>query len=481
MSRIPAPLLALLAVALLVGTAWSLVSPPFQTPDEGAHVAYAQSLAERHELPGDAGRPGFSLEHSTAMGAVNADQVASVLATKPEWSQAVAARWDATLSGLPASARSNGGGPNPASTNPPVSYVADAAAYKLVGGSFFTRLWAMRMTSVLAFLLTVLGTWLLCGEVFARNRLLQTTAAGCVALAPMLGFLAGAVMPDSLVIGLSTIALWLGARIVRRGVSTRDALALGLVIGVAAATKSASLVLLPPALLALAVGGLRTRTRAGSLRAALVPIAAWGAGIVATLGVWVIAARVTGRAASGQVAGTAATALNPREMLSYLWQFYLPKLPFMQTYRRQHDDIPVFEYWVKGTWANFGWLEVHFSNTVYFVLAAVMVLVALLAVTALVRLRARVDVWLLAFFALAALTVLAGIHWTDYRQLEGGAVAFVQGRYVLPLAGLAGLLVALALRGLPERRRAIGAAVVLSGLFTLTVFSLALTLDRFYA
>ncbi len=167
------------------------------------------------------------------------------------------------------------------------------------------------MTSVLAFLLTVLGTWLLCGEVFARNRLLQTTAAGCVALAPMLGFLAGAVMPDSLVIGLSTIALWLGARIVRRGVSTRDALALGLVVGLAAVTKSASLVLLPPALLALAVGGLRTRARAGSLRAALVPIAAWGAGIAATLGVWVIAARITGRAASGQVAGTAAGCAEP--------------------------------------------------------------------------------------------------------------------------------------------------------------------------
>ncbi len=153
----------------------------------------------------------------------------------------------------------------------------------------------------------------------------------------------------------------------------------------------------------------------------------------------------------------------------------------MQTYRRQDGDIPLFEYWVKGTLANFGWLDAHFSNTVYFVLAAAIVLVALLAVTALVRLRSRVDLWLLAFFAVAVLTLLAGVHWTDYRQLEGGAVAFVQGRYVLPLAGLAGLLVALALRGLPQRGRAIGAALALSGLFTLTLFSLALTLDRFYA
>lgn len=482
MRRVPAPLLALLAIAFLVGTAWSVVNPAFQTPDEAAHVAYAQSLAERQSLPGDEGRGIFSTEQATAAALMNADQTAGILDTRPEWSRAAADRWAATEAGLPAAAREDGGGPNPAAPNPPLSYLADAAAYKVVGGGFFTRLWAMRMTSVLAFLLTVTGVWLLCGEVFRRDRVLQVAAAGATALAPMLGFLAGAVMPDPLVIAFSTLALWLGARIVRRGITARDALALGVVVGLAGATKSASLVLLPPALLALAVGAWRARARTGDTRAALIALAAWGAGIAATLGVWVITARVIGRAAAAQVSTASGSgAINVREFLSYLWQFYLPKLPFMSEFERPNPTRPVFEYWVKGTWGNFGWLEVHFADPVYHVLAAVMVLIALLGVVALVRLRDRVDPWLLAFFTVAALTVLAGLHWTDYRQIDGGALGFAQGRYVLPLAGLAALLLALALRGLPARARAAGAAVVLAGMFMLTLFSFGLVLDRFYA
>lgn len=483
MRRVPAPLLALLAVAFLVGTAWSLVTPAFQTPDEAAHVAYAQSLAERHSLPGDEGRSVSSTEQATAAALMNADQTAGILDTRPEWSRAAADRWAATEAGLPTAAREDGGGPNPAAPNPPLSYLADAGAYTVAGGGFFTRLWAMRMTSVLAFLLTITGVWLLCGEVFRRDRVLQVAAAGATALAPMLGFLAGAVMPDPLVIALSTLALWLGARVVRRGVGARDALALGVVVGLAGVTKSASLVLVPPALLALAVGAWRARARTGDTRAAALAVAAWAAGIAATLGVWVITARIIGRAAAAQVSTAAggSTAFNPREFLSYLWQFYLPKLPFMSEYQRPNPTKPVFEYWVKGTWGNFGWLEIHFADPVYFVLAGVMVTVALLGFIALVRLRDRVDPWLLAFFTVAALTILAGLHWTDYRQIRGGALGFAQGRYLLPLAGLAALLVALALRGLRPRARAVGAAVVLAGMFTLTLFSFGLVLDRFYA
>ena len=47
-----------------------------------------------------------------------------------------------------------------------------------------------------------------------------------------------------------------------------------------------------------------------------------------TLGVWVVIARVTHRAAAAQVAQAAgATGFNLRDFGSYLWQFYLPKLP----------------------------------------------------------------------------------------------------------------------------------------------------------
>lgn len=479
----PAPLAALLAVALILGTAWSLVTPAFQVPDENSHVAYAQSIAEGLGLPGDEGRPTTSTEQRAATAALNADQVAAVLLTKPEWSLAAAERWQAAAARITGAQRSDGGGPNPAGSNPPLSYLADAAAYRVAGGDLFTRLWAMRLTSVLAFLITVLGTWLLAGEVFARDRGLQLAAAGSVTLVPMLGFLAGAVMPDPIVFATWTLALWLGTRVIRRGAHPVDALALGLVVGAGCVTKSASLVLLPATALALCVGAVRVRRAPqGRTSQAVLGLACGGAGLVATLGAWVVTSRVIGRAAASQVnSAVGSGAVNIRELLSSVWQFYLPRLPFQAPYPRNVEDIPVFEYWVKGTTANFGWLEVHFGDPVYFVIAGVAAIVLVLAIAALWRLRERVDLWLLAFFALLVLTTLAGLHWTDYRQLEGGAAGFVQGRYLLPLAGLGGLTLALALRPLAARRRAVGTAVVLAALYTLNLFSFGLVLERFYA
>ncbi len=481
MKRIPAPLAALLAVAFILGTTWATLTPAFQAPDENSHTAYAQILAERFKLPGIEGRPGQSTEQRAAASALNSDQVAGVLLTRPEWSRAAEQRWAELDATLGPAARKDGGGPNPASPNPPLSYLADAAAYRVAGGDLFTRQWAMRMTSVLAFLLAVLAAWLLAGEVFARDRMLQLAAAGTIALQPMIGFLAGAVMPDPLVIALSTLALWFGARILKRGLTTHDALALGLVVGAACVTKSASFVLLPAALLAVGVGAVRAR-RSGAARVA-VPVLAAGAGLVATLGAWIVIARVIGRAAASQVGGTAtgASALDIRELGSYVWQFYLPRLSFQTPFPRTSEAIPVFEYWVKGLWANFGWLEVHFGDPVYYVIAGAMVLVAGLAISTAIRMRRSIDWALAAFFLLALLTAVAGLHWTEYRQFSGGATSFIQGRYLLPLAGIGGLAVALALRQFTPRTRALLTGVWLSLIFTLTLFSLALSWDRFYA
>ena len=57
----------------------------------------------------------------------------------------------------------------------------------------------------------------------------------------------------------------------------------------------------------------------------------------------------------------------------------------------------------------------------------------------------------------------------------------MQGRYWLPLIGLAGLGAAAALRVVPARLRAVVLAAGVSGLFALQLFSLGLVLERFYA
>ena len=51
-SRLPRPLLLLLAAVAVLGLAWALLVPPWQAPDENYHFAYAQGLAEGAGIPG---------------------------------------------------------------------------------------------------------------------------------------------------------------------------------------------------------------------------------------------------------------------------------------------------------------------------------------------------------------------------------------------------------------------------------------------
>src|SRR5207248_1334128 len=108
------PLLALVALVLLMGVTWSLVTPAFQAPDENSHFGYVQELAEAGRLPGQAGKPLFSTEQVTGAVASNADQAAAQRQTRMEWDAQVYSQWQRVEHSLPKGARTDGGGPNPA-------------------------------------------------------------------------------------------------------------------------------------------------------------------------------------------------------------------------------------------------------------------------------------------------------------------------------------------------------------------------------
>jgi 4-amino-4-deoxy-L-arabinose transferase-like glycosyltransferase len=481
-TRPPAALSALLAVVAIVGVAWVLVTPAFQAPDENSHFGYVQTLAERFALPGQAGRPPLSREQLVAGSLSNSDQTAQQLQARMEWSRAVYDRWRAQAARLPHDARTNGGGGNPASSNPPLYYLYEAIPYRIAeGGDLFTRLTIARLASVLWLLLTVAGVWLLAGEVFARDRLAQLAAAGTAGLLPMVGFVSASLNPDAALFAFWSFALWLGVRLLRRGVSVGGAVALFAVVGAACVVKATSYALVPAAAFALAVALWRAHGR--RVTAWLPAGLAAGAALVATLGVWFVIARLSGRAAAAQVSDATgrSAGFNLRELLSYLWQFYLPKLPFQNNLPIAGNHLPVYDVWLSTGWAAFGWLEVRFPGWVYLVFLVVTVGVAGLALAGLWRARRRVDLAVVAFLALVALTLLAGLHWTEYRMLSSGQGPFNNGRYLLPLVGIAGLAVATALRWLRPAARSLGVAGTLAALLVLNVLSLGLCLERFYA
>ena len=72
---------------------------------------------------------------------------------------------------------------------------------------------------------------------------------------------------------------------------------------------------------------------------------------------------------------------------------------------------------------------------------------------------------------------------TDYTKLKESdfTQGFIQGRYWFPLAALAGVTLATALRLVPRPSRAAVASAVVSGLVVFNVYALGTVAWRFYA
>jgi len=480
--RVPPALACLLGATFALALAWALVTPAFQAPDENSHFGYVQSLADGPGLPGAADRQLFSTEQRLAASDSNADQAAAQPSVKPEWSTSAYERWRAREAVLRGTARSDGGGPNPASSNPPLYYLYEAPAYMAAGGGdVFDRLLALRIASLLWLLVTVAAAWLLAGEVFGRDRVLQLAAASLAALAPMMTFLSASVTPDAMMYALWTLVLWLGVRTLKRGLTWPLALLLFGAAGAACAVKSTSYGLLPGTVLVLAIGLWRARPL--RLAPSVATLSAAAVGLAATVGVWRLVAAAADRAAAAQLtAATTSNGLNPRMLLSYLWQFYLPKLSFQDDFAFPDSSaLPVDYIWLQGAWGAFGWLEVTFPPITYDLLAALTLGVIVAAGLTVWRTRRSTDWAVAAFLVLVTLALLAGLHVTEFRQIARGGGALNQGRYLLPLVGVAGLVVAQALRALPARLRPHGVATIVGSLLVLQLVSLGLMLDRFYA
>ena len=112
-----------MAAVAVTGVAWALAVPPWQVPDEDAHFAYAQTLAELERRPADDGRPdeiaGKSTEQRLAERASGFRGSYQRPEAKPEWTAAAEARWRAAEARLGSAARRDGGGANAAANNPP--------------------------------------------------------------------------------------------------------------------------------------------------------------------------------------------------------------------------------------------------------------------------------------------------------------------------------------------------------------------------
>jgi len=482
-SGVPGVVRLVFVIALLAGSGWAFLTPPFQVPDETAHFAYVQSIAERGERPGVVGRAEYSSEQSRVMDAIGTTAIIGRPLQKVPLTDADDRAADAAIAAAADDAsRTDGGGASTASGQPPLYYVVAAVPYELFRwASLPTRMTAIRLLGALLMALTAALVALLALEFAPRREWAALVAGSAVALNPVVGFISAGVTPDPLLMVLSTGVLLAVVRAFRVGLTVRSGVVLGLLLGAGAITKLAFLAFLPPAGLVVAVLVWRSRVELGGVVRAAAPVLAGAVVLPLLYVVWSKLAGLPIRAP-----GTSTSVLPAdqqrsgvlREQISYVWQLYLPRAPGQID---QFGFSPLTETWLKGFTGRYGWLDYTAPDWMIDTLRWLVRLGLVLCAVALWRFRGSVrSRWMslgaLVVFTLSLLVVI-GHEGYGYRNSTG--LVFEQVRYVFPVVGVYALGVVAACAAV-GRRFAPTVAVACVGLFAVHELSgVLLTVARY--
>jgi hypothetical protein len=478
--RLPRAAWVCAGIACLSAVSWSIVTPPFQVTDEPSHFSYAQILAETGHLPRSHSTI-FSAEELVAERDLNQHYVRFNPALKTISNEFEQQRLEQDLA---APLSRVGQGAAVATPQPPLYYALETVPYYLgASGNLLDRLQLMRLLSALTAGLTALFAYLFLREALSAVPWAWTVGGLCTALAPLVGFIAGAVNPDGLLCAVSAALFYCLARAFRRGLTPRRAIAIGAVTAIGFLTKLNFVGLAPGialALLLLTVRAARTNRRSAYRSLALA--VAVGAGPVC---VYVLINLLTHHAGLGFVStgikNTSGHSGSLSRELSYIWQSYLPRLPGMTDY---FPGISTFrQLWFDRLVGLYGWLDTRFPDWVYDLALIPAGAIAVLCARELLRTRAalrRRGAELLSYAAIAAgLLMLIGV--SSYLEYPTRAGAYSEPRYLLPLAMLFAAVLALAARGAGRRwGPAVGTLIIVLFL-AYDIFSQLQVVARFYS
>jgi hypothetical protein len=465
------------AVAWLSAASWSIVMPPFQVPDEPAHFAYAQDLAETGALP-KVSSVHYSPEELVALRDLDHIEVRYNVLHGTIASPAQQQRLERDLA-QPLPRRGEGAGV--ATTQPPLYYALQTIPYRLASsGNLLESLALMRLLSALMAGLTALFAFLFLRETLPAAPWAWTVGALGVALFPLLGFMSGAVNPDSMLCTVSTALFYCLARAFRRGLSRWGAVAIGVVTAAGFLTKLNFLGLVPGLALALVVLAPRC-ARSGGRSAYRYPAlaAAIGASPVCLYALVNLLSNHPGLGLASSGIDLTSKHKSPLGELSYIWQFYLPRLPGMAT---DFPGLLMTRLWFQRTVGLYGWLDTIFPTWIYNAALVPAGLIAALCGCALIANRAELlrRVWELLAYATMGVGVLVLVGADSFLEFPARAGGYSEPRYLLPMAVLGGGVLALAARGAGRRwGPAVGALLVVL-ILGHDIFSQLLVVARYY-
>jgi len=408
---------AVLAYFLLFATVFAAVVPPFEAPDEPAHLAYVSFVATRAELPSQYD-PQRALPSLFGMIVTEGHQPPLYYALA-----ALLVRLVAPGGSIEAVAR-----PNPEhawnggrrvdvpllqhTAGVPLPRVSDRFAFLLLR-LFSVALGAANVATVLVLARRLLpGCWQLVPGIF-------------VATLPQFLFMSAVISNDGLANLLATLCLLQAMRLLDAPDRRRSYLVLGILLGLALLAKKTALFLLPG--LALLLGCMAYRRRGRLAWIALSALVMLGSALL--VAGWFF---VRNKLLYGDLLGTQ----MERATLAVLVQ----EKPLTSAYFRTQFVDELFPSFV----GRFGWMQVSLPSAVYWFYGLLLGISAAGVVSA---------VWARRFpAALAALAAVFGL------SCFGGIIAYnltysqPQGRFLFPVLSLLAALLAAGLRELLHPR-----------------------------
>jgi 4-amino-4-deoxy-L-arabinose transferase-like glycosyltransferase len=469
-------------IAFLNAACWSIVTPPFQVPDESSHFAYTQQLAENDQLP-TSGASDYSPEERVVLKDLHHHEVRSSPENHTISSSIEQLRLHEDLERH--LSRHGDGGVGGSYSGPPLYYLLEAVPYGVgSGGTLLDQLALMRLLSALMAGLATVFVFLFVRETLPAVPWAWTVGGLTVALTPLLAYISGAVNPDSMLAAVSAAIFYCLARAFRRGLTRTLAVAIGALTAVGFLTKLSFIGLAPGVILGLIVLTVRAARTSGG-RAAGRSLGIALAIAASPLCVYILANLVSGHPVLGIVSSTLKLGGWGRSIfdeISYIWQFYLPRLPGMI------NPFPGLsttrQLWFDRSVGYYGWLDTSFPVWVDNVALVPAGLIAFLCVRALVTIRTALRQRLveLVVYGVIGVGVMALIGASAYygNNSNGASTTFAEPRYLLPMLPLLGAALALAARGAGRRFGPPVGALIVVLFLTHDILSQLLVVSRFY-
>ena len=256
--------LALVLTYVVVASAYALIVPSWEAPDEPAHFAFIRDVIEAHQLP---------IDHTGALGEEHQPPLYYLLAglaTLP-------ANLGSTVGGFRANSHFLWAGHGGTEINAAIHSSDETFPFR----DQALGLHLAREVSVLLGVGTVVVTLVLGWELFPQLPLVGLLAASFVAFDPQFLFISGEVSNDNLLTLLATISCWRMVRLLKRPREVRQWAFLGLWIALATLAKLSGLSLGLVAGVILVWTSVRERSvvfffrRAGAFLLGFLPLVSW--------------------------------------------------------------------------------------------------------------------------------------------------------------------------------------------------------------